>query len=107
VHQVHKETLELAIQKCRDIQAAVQRFHSSSGMTARLLYLLHRGYINSLSEEIKIFLNRLEAVLLICRHEEFAQDLVRLRRAVTYRTGYVLGPESSDGVIPPKKPKLT
>lgn len=105
VHQVHKETLESAIRKCKDIQAAVQRFQSSSGMTARLLYLLHRGYIVSLSDEVKNFLNRLEAILLICRHEEFAQDLVRLRRAVTYRTGYILGPDSSDAGPLSKKPK--
>jgi len=103
VHQTNKETLERAINKCKEIQRAIARFQSSSGAVARLLSLLHKGYIFVLSQEVERFLSRLEAIFLICRHEEFAQDLVRLRRAVTYRTGYVLGPEGSEIPVPPKK----
>lgn len=96
VHQMNKETLEKAVEKCKEIKKAIDRFYSGSSMVARLVYLLHKGYIYVLSKEIDVLLSRLEAIFLICRHEEFAQDLVHLRRAVTYRTGYVLGPETSD-----------
>ena len=95
VHQVNKEILEKAIEKCKEIQKAIVRCHSHSSAVGRLLYLLHRGYLSTLSTEIERFLSRLEAIFLICRHEEFAQDLMRLRRAVTYRTGYVLGTEEA------------
>ena len=103
VHQLNKETLEVTIRKCQDLQKAIERFRAGSGMVSRLLLLLHNGYIHVLSDEVKKFLSRLEAIFLICRHEEFAQDLVRLRRAVTYRTGYILGPEIDDSHALPKK----
>ena len=71
-------------------------------MVSRLLHLLHGSYVQVLSREVERFRNRLEAIFLLSRQAEFTQDLVKLRRAVTYRTGYVLGPDSE----PVKHPGL-
>lgn len=94
IHQVNKEILESAIQKCDALQKAIVRFRSTSGMVSRLLHLLQGSYVQVLAREVERFRNRLEAIFLLSRQAEFTQDLVKLRRAVTYRTGYVLGPES-------------
>lgn len=93
IHQVNKDTLERAIQKCHDLKQAISRFKEASGMVSRLLHLLHGSYVQVLWREVERLHNRLEAVFLLSRQAEFTQDLVNLRRAVTYRTGYVLGPE--------------
>lgn len=94
IHQANKEALERAMKKCGELKEALSRFHDSSTMVAKLLYLLHGSYARVLGREIERFFYRLEALFLLCRQAEFAQDLVKIRRAVTYRTGYVLGPET-------------
>lgn len=110
VHQLNKPVLEQALAKCEEIKKALIRFNTCSGMVAKLLYLLHRSYVYTLEIELSKFSSRLEAIILMSRHAEFAQDLVRLRRAVTYRTGYVLGPDGAQGsspkqVLPPRSPQ--
>ena len=94
IHQINKELLERAVQKCEALEKAIVRFKRTSGMVSRLLHLLHGSYARILEREVLRFRNRLESVFLLGRQAEFTQDLVKLRRAVTYRTGYVLGPDS-------------
>lgn len=95
VHQMHRPSLEKAIEKCDRLKAAGQEYTKSSGMWARFAQLFNRVHLDTMRRDLDFFKSRLEAILMMCRHEEFAQDLMHIRRAVTYRTGLLLNPGES------------
>ncbi len=92
VHQVNRPRLEKGIEKCDCLKAAGHEYTKTSGMWARFSQLLNKAHLDAMKKDLDFFKSRLEAVLMMCRHEEFAQDLMHIRRAVTYRTGMLLNP---------------
>jgi hypothetical protein len=90
VHCQHRTSLEKAIEKCDRLKSAGQDYYKSPGMWARFAQLFNKAHLDSMKKDVDFFKSRLEAVLMMCRHEEFAQDLLHIRRAVTYRTGLLL-----------------
>jgi len=86
IHQINKRNLEKALEKCRHLKQAREKYFKRRGFWARFGQLLNRPHLGSIRRDIEVFNNRLEALLMICRHEEFAQDLMRLRQAVTSRS---------------------
>ncbi len=90
VHQVNKESLEEAIDKCKHLEEASLLYLSSKGFLARFSQLFNRLHILRALRDIAVLQRRLEAIVIMCRHQEFAQDLMRIRREVTFRTGNVL-----------------
>lgn len=102
VHRQHREGLEKAINKCVQIEEARKKYEKSRGLWSWCSSLFNGFHLDSLRRDVELFQGRLEAILMMCRHEEFACDLVHLRRAVTYRTGALLGNDSS-----PVRPRPT
>lgn len=102
VHQQHRLCLEKAIEKCDQIKNAGEEYLKGQGFWARFVQLLNRAHLEVMKKDIDFFKGRLEAVLIMCRHEEFAQDLLHLRRAVTYRTGQLLNQSEQK---PPSRPR--
>jgi hypothetical protein len=90
VHQQHRSCIEKAIEKCERLKNAGQEYTKGQGMWARFSQLLNRVHLDSMHKDVGSFKSVLEAVLIMCRHEAFAQDLLHIRRAVTYRTGVLL-----------------
>jgi len=95
IHQINRRSLEAAIEKCRHLREARDRYFRRRGFWARFGQLLNSPHMASLKRDTEVFSKRLEALLMICRHEEFAQDLMRLRQAVTSRSDLTKGYKTS------------
>lgn len=100
IHQQNKEILEKAVAKCEKIKDASEKYMSDSGFFARIGQLFNLLHMDSVKKDIESFKNKLEAVLLMCRHQEFAQDLIKLRRAAS---DYAVRPP----VIPASRPAVS
>jgi hypothetical protein len=96
IHQINKKSLEKALEKCRHLSEARGRYFRRRGFWARVSQLVNRPHLGSTKRDVEVFTNRLEALLMICRHEEFAQDLMRLRQAVTSRAELSQGYNTSN-----------
>lgn len=83
IHQQNKQILERALSKCEKLREAGERYLSGKGFFARLGQLINFLHIDSVKRDVNSFRNKLEAVLLMCRHQEFAQDLIKLRRVAS------------------------
>jgi hypothetical protein len=90
IHCLHRSELERAIDKCIRLKVARQNYVRGRGVVAWCIHVLNGLHLDAMKREADLFQSRLEAVLMMCRHEEFAHDLVNLRREVTYRTGLLL-----------------
>ena len=97
VHRMYRANLEKAVDKCARLKEARENHKKRRGLLAWCSYLLNGLHLDAMAKDLDFFQSRLEAILMICRHEEFAQDLVHLRRAVTYRTGLLLKPGDGQG----------
>jgi len=91
IHQVNRPTLEKAVHKCDRIQEARREYSKGRGIWARFGQLINKAHLDWAVRDAENFKNRLEAVLMLCRHQEFAQDLMRLRQAVTTREEQMQG----------------
>ena len=85
IHRLHRIGLEKAIAKCSRLKAAGKGYVRDRGFFAWCLHLLNALHLSAMTREVGLFQNRLEAVLVMCRHEEFASDLMNLRREVSRR----------------------
>ena len=101
IHQVNRPILDKAIEKCDRLKDASLKYLQAKGFYAWLHHLFNGSHIRLAQRDLEYFKRRLDAISMMCRHQEFAQDLVRLRREVTYRTGNVLKDE--DTSAPPAK----
>jgi hypothetical protein len=81
VHQQYRATIEKALEKCEQIKAAGDRYFQSKGFWARLGQFLNKFHVSSTKRDVDFFKNRLEAILMMCKHQELAQDLVKLRQS--------------------------
>jgi hypothetical protein len=79
IHQVNKQLLERALDKCQKLKEAGSKYFEGKGLWARLTQLLNKIHLDAAGKDLDSFKSKLEAVLLMCRHQEFAQDLVKLR----------------------------
>ena len=95
IHCLHRPELEKAIDKCTRLKVARQNYVRGRGVFAWCVHVLNGLHLDVMRREIDLFQSRLEAVLMMCRHEEFAHDLVNLRREVSYRTGILLKPSEA------------
>jgi hypothetical protein len=95
IHCLHRSELERAIDKCARLKAARQNYVRGRGVFAWCAHVLNGLHLDAMRREVDLFQGRLEAVLMMCRHEEFAHDLVNLRREVTYRTELLLKPSEA------------
>lgn len=98
VHQVRRPTIEKALDKCDRLRVAEENYKNRPGIGARFAKLFNKGHLDAIKRDVEFFKSRLEAILMMCRHEEFAQDLMHIRRAVTYRTGLLLKPGEQPSV---------
>ena len=88
IHLAYRALLERAIAKCAQLHVARELYSKSvRGFWNQLGRLLNISFLDAAKKDIEIFKQRLEALLMMSRHQEFVDDLVRLRRSVTYRTG--------------------
>lgn len=83
IHQQNKQILEKALSKCERLREAGELYLSGKGFFARLGQLFNLLHMDAAKRDINSFKNKLEAVLLMCRHQEFAQDLIKLRRSAS------------------------
>ncbi len=90
IHQVNKEVLEAAIYRCDQLKEASLKYLSTRGFFARLSQIFYRSHMLTSIKDIEFFKRRLESIAMICKHQEFTQDLLRIKREVTFRTGNVL-----------------
>ncbi len=97
VHQVHRRSLERAIEKCDRLQVAEQEYGNRTGIKAFFAQLFQKAHLVAIRRDLDFFKSRLESMLTMCRHEEFAQELMHVRRPVTYRAGSVLTPTDPQG----------
>lgn len=98
IHQQNKHLLEQALEKIEKLQKAEKKYFEGKGLFARLTQLLNAIHLDAAKKDLESFKNKLEAVLLMCRHQEFAQDLVKLR-SVAFDTS------ARTQAQPPAKPK--
>jgi len=104
VHQLHRLCLEKAIEKCNRLAFAGVEYTKSPGICARLAQFFNMGHLSSMKRDLQFFKSRLETILIMCRHEEFAQDLIHLRRAVTHRTDMLMNiDQAPQGVAPQRE----
>lgn len=92
IHRLHRSELERAIDKCLRLKVARKNYVRGRGVFAWCVHVLNGLHLDAMKREVDLLQSRLEAVLMMCRHEEFANDLMNLRREVTYRTGLLLKP---------------
>ena len=85
IHRLHRIGLEKAIDKCVRIKIARKNYGRDRGVFAWCVHVLNGLHLDAMRRETDLFQNRLEAILVMCRHEEFAQDLMNLRREFSYR----------------------
>ena len=109
VHQLNRGSLEKAVEKCRQLNEAGTSYMNGRGVLSRLFHLFSGIGVASLKKDVASFKNRLEAILMICRHEEFARDLMQLRRVVTSRTegAPTLGAMGEQAAVRQSTPKAT
>ncbi len=94
VHQVNKAILEQAVDKCDRLKEASGKYLQTKGLLARISQFFHKNHVLSALKDVEYLKRRLESIIVMCRHQEFAQDLMRLRREVTFRTGNILKDEA-------------
>jgi hypothetical protein len=85
IHRLHRSGLEKAIDKCVRIKIAQKNYIGDRGVFAWLWHILNGLHLSAMRREVHLFQERLEAILVMCRHEEFAHDLMNLRREFSYR----------------------
>ena len=85
IHRLHRTGLEKAVEKCLRIKTARTNYIRDRGVFAWCVHILNGLHLDAMRREVELLQSRLEAVLVICRHEEFAHDLMNLRREVTSR----------------------
>lgn len=83
IHQQNKQILENVLEKCERLKAAGKNYMEGRGLWARLTQLLNKIHVDAIKKDAESFKNKIEAVLLMCRHQEFAQDLKTLRSAMS------------------------
>jgi hypothetical protein len=86
VHQVSRPSLEKALDKCQRLEDAGMQYAKNRGILSRLWRMFSGTSVEAMKKDIDSFRNRLEAVLTMCRHEEFARDLMQIRKTVTGRS---------------------
>lgn len=101
VHISNKKNVEIAAKKCIELLAAAQRFKSGKGLLLKLKRMMASLYLNKAAKEIEYFKIRLEALLLFCRHQEFAREITELNHAMSYQS---LEEKPEMAKIPLKKP---
>ena len=79
IHQQNKHILELALEKCQKLKEAGDKYLDRRGFWARFCQFFNLLHMDAAKKDIDAFEDKLEAVLLMCRHQEFAQDLIKLR----------------------------
>jgi len=85
IHQTNRIWLERAIDKCERINRARKKYLKKRGFWARLGQMMNIFHLDSVRRDSEFFKKRLEAVLMMCRQQEFSQDLMRLRQSVLSR----------------------
>lgn len=85
VHRANREILELAVDKCAAIERASRDYLRGQGLWAKIGQLLNGSHLRKARETVEVFKHRLEAILMMCRHQEFAEDLQRLRSSMLSR----------------------
>ena len=85
IHRLHRLGLEKAISRCVRLKVAKNGYVRDRGFFAWCLHLLNALHLSAMGREVDLLQRRLEAVLVMCRHEEFASDLITLRREVSRR----------------------
>jgi hypothetical protein len=91
IHLAYRTLLECAIAKCVQLHAARELYSRTvRGFWNQLGRLLNLSFLDAARKDIETFRQRLEALLMMSRQQGFVEDLVRLRRSVTYRTGALL-----------------
>jgi hypothetical protein len=79
IHQQKKHLLERAMEKCERLCQAAAKFYEGKGLMARVSQLLNLLHLEAAKKDLESFKKKLEAVIMMCRHQEFAQDLMKLR----------------------------
>jgi len=97
IHQQYRRHLEQAIQRCRQLQEARVRYKQGKGFWMLLRRLLNKLHLDSVQHDVSFFQRRLEALLLFCRHQEFAHDLQHLNRMYSSRSNATVKAEKSAG----------
>lgn len=105
IHQLNKHVIEQAIAKCGDLQEASKRYLNARGVSARFDQFFHKSHLLYALKDLDAFKKRLEAIFVMCRHQEFAHELMTLRRDVTFRTGNVLKDEADVVQLVPQSEK--
>ncbi len=95
IHQLNRQVLEKAIHMCDRLKDATTKYLEAKGFFAWIHHLFNRSNAENSLRDLEYFRRRLEAISMMCHHQEFAQDLIRLRREVTYRTGNILKDDSN------------
>ncbi len=102
INFVYRGLLEKAIAKCLHLHTAREQYtRTSRGLWGQLSRLLNISLLDAARKDIERFKQRLEALVMMTRHQEFLSDLIRLKRSVTYRTGAVL--DQNQGASPPAR----
>ncbi len=94
VHQLHRSSLEKAIEKCDRLKAAGSSYSNGKGFFEKFFQIFSETHVDSMKKDVDFFKSRLEAILMMCRHEEFARDLMQIRRSVTCRSGEMKSSEA-------------
>ncbi len=91
IHQQSQACLQRAIEQCIKLQKAGTDYLQGKGLWNLVTRFFRASHINLVKKDLDFFKNRLEAVQILCRHQEFAQDLQKMKAAITYRTRGPLG----------------
>jgi hypothetical protein len=116
IHQQSPGCLQRAIDQCLKLQKAGDEYLKGKGLWSLMARFFRTSHISSVKKNLEFFKNRLEAVQILCRHQEFAQDLQKMKAAITYQTRESLGdalvrmpvrpirvPSSTPGVMRPRE----
>jgi hypothetical protein len=83
IYQHNKRLVEQSLAKCETLLQARSLYLRGSGLWTRLHQCLNVVHIFAIRRDLEAFRKKLEAIALLSRHYEFAQDLVRLRQLVS------------------------
>jgi hypothetical protein len=86
IHLQNQNCLHMAIDRCNRLQKAGIDYLQSTGLWSWVTALFRKSHFNLVKKDLESFKNRLEAIQILCRHQEFAQDLQKMKAAVTYRS---------------------
>jgi hypothetical protein len=84
IHLQNRSNLEKAVEKCDQIKEAGKLYYQGIGFWASLRRLFNKPHLDGAKQDVEFFKNRLEAILMMCRHQEFAKDLMNFRKTVTH-----------------------